>query len=141
MGSVNRAVLIGNLGADATGKTVGTGFVVNFRLATSETWTDKQDRKQSRVEWHGVNYWGKGAEAVLPYLLKGGQVYVEGKIETRMWADKTSGEERKAQEIRAERVVLLGGPRGAQGNDHGAGHAAGHGGGDGASWGDEDGQA
>ncbi len=108
MGSVNRAILVGNLGADAELRYTGGGAAVaNFRLATTEVWK-KDGQRQEQTEWHRVNYWGKGVEAVAPYLTKGKQVYVEGRIQTRKWQDK-DGQDRYSTEIRADRVVLLGG--------------------------------
>jgi single-strand DNA-binding protein len=108
MGSVNKVILVGNLGADAELRYTGGGMAVaNFRLATTEVWKDKDGQKQEQTEWHRVNLWGKAAEAVSQYLTKGKQVYVEGRIQTRKWQDK-EGQDRYTTEIRADKVTLLG---------------------------------
>ena len=109
--SVNRMILVGNICRDAEVKTIGESSVANFSVAVSETWKDKQGAKQEKVEYFSCDYWGRGAEAVAPYLTKGRQVYVEGKIQTRKWTGK-DGVEKSRQEVRAERVVLLGKPVG-----------------------------
>lgn len=108
-GSVNRVILVGNLGADAELRYTGGGMAVaNFRLATTEVWKDKDGQKQEQTEWHRVSLWGKMAEAVAQYLTKGKQVYVEGRIQTRKWQDK-EGQDRYSTEIKADKVTLLGG--------------------------------
>lgn len=107
-GSVNRVILVGNLGADAELRYTGSGMAVaNFRLATTEVWKDKDGQKQEQTEWHRVSLWGKMAESVAQYLTKGKQVYVEGRIQTRKWQDK-DGQDRYSTEIKADRVTLLG---------------------------------
>lgn len=109
MGSVNRVLLVGNLGADAELRYIGDGTPVsNFRLATTEAWKDKSGAKQEQTEWHRVSLWGKQAETLAQWMVKGKQVYVEGRIQTRKWQDK-DGNDRYSTEIRADRVVLLGG--------------------------------
>ena len=119
MGSVNKAIIIGNLGRDAEVRyTPGGTAVANISVATTETWNDKTSgQRQEKTEWHRVAIWGKTAEAIGEYLTKGRQVYVEGRIETRQWDDK-DGQKRYTTEIRSDRVVLLGG-RG-DGPDQGA---------------------
>ena len=108
MGSVNKAILVGNLGADAELRHIdGGSTVASFRLATSESWTDKGGARQDKTEWHTVNVWGKQAETLAEYLTKGRQVYVEGKIQTREY--EKGGEKRWVTEIRADRINLLGG--------------------------------
>ena len=115
MGSVNKVILVGNLGADAELRYTGGGMAVaNFRLATTEVWKDKDGQKQEQTEWHRVSLWGKAAEAVAQYLVKGKQVYVEGRIQTRKWQDK-EGQDRYTTEIRADKVTLLGSPGGGGG--------------------------
>lgn len=79
-----------------------------INLATTETWTDKQGQRQEQTEWHRVVLWGKMAESLGEYLVKGKQIAVEGKLQTRKWEDK-DGNERHTTEIRADRVTLLGG--------------------------------
>jgi single-strand DNA-binding protein len=112
MGSVNKVILIGNLGRDPEVRyTQGGAPVANFTLATNETWTDKSGSRQERTEWHRVVVWGKTAEIVREHLTKGKQVYVEGSLQTRQWDDK-EGNKRSTTEVKALRVVLLGRPDG-----------------------------
>jgi single-strand DNA-binding protein len=108
MGSINKVILLGNLGRDAEMRyTPGGSPVATLNLATSETWNDKAGQKQERTEWHRIVVWGKTAEALTEYLKKGRPIYVEGKLQTRDWTDK-DGQQRYTTEIRADRVVLLG---------------------------------
>ena len=118
MGSVNKAIIVGNLGKDAEVRyTPGGAAVATISVATTETWNDKTSgQRQEKTEWHRVVIWGKTAEAIGEYLTKGRQVYVEGRIQTRQWDDK-DGNKRYTTESRSDRVVLLGG-RG-DGPDHG----------------------
>ena len=122
MGSVNKAIIVGNLGKDAEVRyTPGGAAVATISVATTETWNDKTSgQRQEKTEWHRVVIWGKTAEAIGEYLTKGRQVYVEGRIQTRQWDDK-DGNKRYTTEIRSDRVVLLGG-RG-DGPDHGGSSA------------------
>jgi single-strand DNA-binding protein len=109
MGSVNKVILVGNLGRDAELKyTPGGVPVARINIATTEVWTDKSGERKEKTEWHYVDVWGKTAESLSEYLVKGKQVYVEGRLQTREWNDK-DGNKRKSTEIRADRVVLLGG--------------------------------
>ncbi len=109
MGTVNRVILVGNLGADAEFRVTGGGnAVAKFRIATTETYKGRDGEKKSETEWHRINYWGKSAEALQQYLTKGKQVYVEGRLQTRKWQDK-DGQDRYTTEVKADRVVLLGG--------------------------------
>jgi len=113
--SVNKAILVGNLGRDAELRyTPGGAAVASFSLATTERWNDKSGQRQEKTEWHKVNLWGKQAEALTEYLTKGKQVYLEGKIEHREWEDK-DGNKRHVTEIRASHIVLLGGGSGQRG--------------------------
>jgi single-strand DNA-binding protein len=115
MGSVNKVILVGNLGADAELRYTGGGMAVaNFRIATTEVWKDKDGQKQEQTEWRRINLWGKAAEAVAQYLTKGKQVYVEGSIRTRKWQDK-EGQDRYTTEIKADKLTLLGGGAGRGG--------------------------
>lgn len=108
MGSVNKVILVGNLGRDAELRYTPAGAAcAKFSLATTETWNDKSGQRQERTEWHNVDLWGKTAENLAEYLSKGKQVYVEGKLATDEWTDK-DGNKRKATKVRADRVVLLG---------------------------------
>jgi single-strand DNA-binding protein len=109
MGSVNKVILIGNLGRDPELKyTPGQNAVCNFTLATNEQWTDKAGAKQERTEWHRIVAWGKQAEICGQYLKKGRQVYIEGSLTTREWNDK-EGNKRSTTEVKAQRVQMLGG--------------------------------
>ena len=114
MGSVNKVILVGNLGRDAEVRyTSGGTAVATLSLATTDIWTDKGGQRQEKTEWHRVVLWGKTAETLQEYLLKGRQIYVEGRLQTRQWDDR-DGNKRYTTETRADRVVLLGG-RGAGG--------------------------
>ena len=115
MGSVNKVILIGNLGRDPEVRyTQGGAAVANFTLATNEVWTDKAGARQERTEWHRIVVWGKTAEIAREHLAKGKQVYIEGSIQTREWNDR-EGNKRTTTEIKAQRVVLLGRPGGGEG--------------------------
>jgi single-strand DNA-binding protein len=108
MAGVNKAILIGNLGADPEARyTQGGQAVTNFRIATSERWNDKSGQQQERTEWHRIVTFGKLAETCRDYLSKGRQVYVEGRIQTRSWDDK-DGNKRYTTEIVAQTVRFLG---------------------------------
>jgi single-strand DNA-binding protein len=112
MGSVNKVILVGNLGRDAELRyTPGGAAVSKFSVATTETWNDKAGQRQERTEWHNIDLWGKQAETLTEYLVKGKQVYVEGRLQTDEYTDK-DGVKRKSTKIRCERVVLLGGGAG-----------------------------
>ncbi len=107
---INKAILIGNLGNDPELKyTAGGSAVANLTLATSEQWKDKETGEQKeKTEWHRVVAFGKLAEIIGEYCKKGGQVYIEGKLQTRKWQDK-EGVDRYTTEIIAEQMQLLGG--------------------------------
>ncbi len=134
MGSVNKVILVGNLGRDAEVRyTPGGAAVAKFSIATTEVWNDKAGQRQERTEWHNIDLWGKQAESLSEYLVKGKQVYVEGRLQTDEYTDK-EGNKRKSTKVRCDRVVLLGGGgRGAGGgggmrssgttDDMGGGHA------------------
>lgn len=109
MGSVNKVILVGNLGADPELKYTPAGKAVcNLRIATTETWKDKNGGgKQEKTEWHRITVWGDMAENCSKYLAKGRSVYVEGKLQTRSY-DK-DGHKHYATDVVAERVVFLGG--------------------------------
>jgi single-strand DNA-binding protein len=111
MGSVNKVILVGNLGRDAELRYTPSGTAVaKFSLATTEVWNDKTGQKQERTEWHNIDLWGKPAEALSEYLTKGKQVYVEGRLQTDKYTDK-KGVARRSTTVRGDRVVLLGGGR------------------------------
>ena len=108
MASVNKVILIGNLGADPEVRYMPSGeAVVNLRLATTDTWKDKDGNKQESTEWHRVAFFGRQAEVCGQYLRKGSQIYVEGSIRTRKYTDK-DGAEKYATEVRGERMQMLG---------------------------------
>ena len=109
MGSVNKVILVGNLGRDAELRyTPGGAAVATLNLATTEVWNDKGGQRQEKTEWHRVVLWGKQAESLQEYLTKGKQIYVEGRLQTRQWDDK-DGNKRYTTEIKADRITLLGG--------------------------------
>jgi single-strand DNA-binding protein len=115
MGSVNKVILVGNLGRDAELRyTPGGAAVATINMATTEVWNDKAGQRQEKTEWHRVVLWGKPAESLTEYLTKGKQIYVEGRLQTRQWDDK-DGNKRYTTEIRGDKVVLLGGGGGGRG--------------------------
>jgi single-strand DNA-binding protein len=125
MGSVNKVILVGNLGRDAELRyTPGGAAVATLNMATTETWNDKGGQRQEKTEWHRVVFWGKVAESLTEYLTKGKQVYVEGRLETRQWNDK-DGNKRYTTEIKGDKIVLLGG--GGGGGQRGGGMSRGGG--------------
>ena len=116
MGSLNKVFLIGNLGRDAEQRHTSSGTAVsNFSLATTDMWTDKSGQRQERTEWHRVVVWDRQAESLQPYLTKGKQICVEGRLQTREWNDR-DGNKRNTTEIRADRITLLGGRGGSDGS-------------------------
>jgi single-strand DNA-binding protein len=136
MGSVNKVILIGNLGADPELKyTPSSRPLCNLRIATTDVFKDKSGQRQERTEWHRVTVWGDQAENCSKYLSKGRSVYVEGRLQTRSY-DK-DGQKHYATDIVADRVVFLGsggagggeGRRPTGGGGGGAGGGAGGGGG------------
>jgi single-strand DNA-binding protein len=139
MGSVNKVILVGNLGRDAELRyTPGGAAVATLNLATTEVWNDKSGQRQEKTEWHRIVLWGKQAESLQEYLTKGKQIYVEGRLQTRQWDDK-DGNKKYTTEIKADRITLLGGGGGgARGGgmergervERGGGAPASHGGGD-----------
>ena len=142
---VNKVILVGNLGADPETRAMPSGMTVaNLRIATSESWRDKQSgEQQERTEWHRVALFGRLGEIAAEYLKKGSQVYIEGSLRTRKWQDK-QGNERYSTEIVANDMQMLGGrgagmgPGGGGGGGAGAGYGSGGGsGGSGGSRGGE----
>ena len=125
MGSVNKVILVGNLGRDAELRyTPGGSAVAKFSLATTEKWNDKSGGQQERTEWHNIDLWGKQAESLTEYLRKGKQVYIEGRLQTDEYTDK-EGIKRKSTRVRCDKVVLLGsaGGRGGGGGMERGGEA------------------
>lgn len=110
MASVNKVILVGNLGKDPEVRYTASGEAMcNFTLATTESWKDKSSgEKKELTEWHRVSFFGKLAEICGQYLKKGSQVYVEGSLRTRKWTDK-EGQERYTTEIRGAEMTMLGG--------------------------------
>jgi len=142
MASVNKVVLIGNLGKDPEIRyTQGGEPIANFSLATSENWTDKSGQKQERTEWHRVEVFGKTAQVVRDYCTKGKQVYLEGSIRYDEWTDK-DGNKKYMTKIRISgpnsRLVLLG-SRGDSGGMRGGGGSGSPGPAEGASSGPPEG--
>jgi single-strand DNA-binding protein len=118
---INKVILIGNLGADPETRAMPSGTTVaNLRVATSESWRDKQSgEQQERTEWHRVALFGRLGEIAAEYLKKGSQVYIEGSLRTRKWQDK-QGNERYSTEIIGNELQMLGG-RGGGGGGPGPG--------------------
>lgn len=108
MASVNKVILIGNLGKDPETRYMSNGeAVTNITLATTDTWKDKNGEKQEKTEWHRVTFYRKLAEIAGEYLKKGRSVYIEGRLETRKWTDK-NGVERYTTDIIASDMKMLG---------------------------------
>src|SRR5258706_4575625 len=130
MASVNKVILIGNLGRDPeTRYTTGGDAVTNLNIATSEQWKDKSGEKQERTEWHRVVLFGRQAEIAGEYLKKGRSVYIEGRLQTRKYTDK-DGVAKYSTEIVADRMQLIGSTRDAGAGSGGdAGFAAANAGG------------
>ena len=109
MASVNKVIILGNLGADPELRYTNSGTAVaNFRIATNDRWTDKSGESQERVEWHSIVAWAKLGEICGKYLKKGRPVYIEGRLQTRSWEDQ-SGNKRYTTEIIAQNMQMLGG--------------------------------
>ena len=110
-GTVNKVILVGNLGSDPEIKTTPQGAqVANFSLATSESWTDKNTgEKQEKAEWHRLVLWRRLAEIAGQYLNKGAKIYVEGKLQTRSWDD--NGQKRYMTEVVVDQLEMLGSDR------------------------------
>lgn len=125
MASLNKVILIGNLGKDPETRYAPSGdAITNLTLATTETWKDKgTGERREATEWHRVVFFGKVAEIAAQYLRKGSQVYVEGRLQTRKWQDK-EGQDRYTTEIRGDEMKMLGrreggGEGGARGGESG----------------------
>ncbi|MDR5876922.1 single-stranded DNA-binding protein [Caballeronia sp. LZ032] len=120
MASVNKVILVGNLGADPETRYLPSGdAVANIRLATTDRYKDKTSGEfKELTEWHRVAFFGRLAEIVNEYLKKGSSVYIEGRIRTRKWTDQ-AGQERYSTEIVADQMQMLGGRGGAGGGDDG----------------------
>ncbi|MGH8729505.1 MAG: single-stranded DNA-binding protein [Burkholderiales bacterium] len=120
MASVNKVILVGNLGRDPEVRYMPDGgAVTNISIATTDVWKDKGGEKQERTEWHRVVFFSKLAEIAGEYLKKGSQVYVEGRLQTRKWQDK-EGQDRYTTEIVADRMQMLGSRSGSVGTSDAA---------------------
>lgn len=106
---LNKVQLIGNLGRDPEARTTPSGkAVTTFSVATSRAWKDQDGKRQEKTEWHDVICWGRTAEVAAKYLVKGKLVYVEGRMETRSWEDKTHGDKRFRTEVVCSTLQMLG---------------------------------
>ena len=119
---INKVILVGNLGADPDTRYMPSGkAVTNIRIATSESWKDKQTGDmQERTEWHSIVLYDKLGEIAAEYLKKGSQVYIEGSLRTRKWQDK-EGKDRYTTEIIGQNMQMLGGRGGGGGGGGGGG--------------------
>jgi single-strand DNA-binding protein len=121
MASVNKVILIGNLGRDPETRYMPEGgAITNISIATTDKWKDKNGEMQEKTEWHRVAFFGKLAEIAGEYLKKGSQVYVEGRLQTRKWQDK-DGQDKYTTEIVANVMQMLGSRQGMGGGDREAG--------------------
>ncbi|CAG5070063.1 Single-stranded DNA-binding protein [Dyadobacter sp. CECT 9623] len=112
-GSVNKVILIGNLGSDPEVRYLESGSAVaKFNIATTESYTNKSGERVDNTEWHRIELWEGLAKVAEKYLKKGNQVYIEGRIRTDSWTDK-EGQQRTGVTIRANSMTLLGGPSGS----------------------------
>lgn len=134
MASVNKVILVGNLGADPETRYMPSGdAVTNIRLATTDRYKDKQSGEfKEATEWHRIAFFGKLAEIAGQYLRKGSSVYIEGRIRTRKWQDQ-SGQEKYSTEIVADQMQMLGGRQSGGGGGDEGGYGGGAGGGGGYS--------
>ena len=108
MSSVNKVILIGNLGKDPEVRNLPDGgSITNFSIATTDSWKDKSGEKQEKTEWHRISTFQKLAEICGTYLKKGSQVYIEGRLQTRKWTDK-DGAEKYSTEVIADKMQMLG---------------------------------
>ena len=120
--SVNKVILLGNVGKDPEIKVLPSGQpVANFSIATSERFKDQQGNWQDRTEWHNLTAYGKLAEIVRDYVKKGNKLYVEGSLRTSSWEDKTSGQKRYKTEVIVSEISLLSGRADGEGSGGGSG--------------------
>src|SRR5438105_9731487 len=125
--SVNKVILVGNLGKDPEIKYTQSGIpVAKFSLATNERFKDKSGEWQDRTEWHNIVAWQRLAEIVGEYVKKGSKLYIEGKLRTSSWDDKESGQKRYKTEVIAEQLVLLSGKGETEEGGRARGAAASH---------------
>ena len=124
MKSVNKVILVGNLGKDPELKYTPSGTAVaKFSIATSYRFKDKNEQWQDQTEWHNVVAWARLAEIAGEYLKKGGKVYIEGRLQTRSWDDKNTNQKKYMTEVVANDLVLLGGRGESGADDSGGGRA------------------
>ena len=113
MASLNKVLLIGNLGRDPETRHLPSGGAVsNFSIATTERFKDKQGQQQEKTEWHNITMYNRLAEIAQQYLRQGSSVYIEGRIQTRKWQDKQTGADRYTTEIIADQMQMLSSPAG-----------------------------
>lgn len=119
-GSVNKVILIGNLGRDPEVRYTPNGLAVaNITIATTEAWKDKQSNEnQERTEWHRVVFYSRLAEIAGEYLRKGSKIFIEGRLQTRKWQDKTTNQDRYTTEIIADSMQMLDSKGSSAGNSH-----------------------
>jgi single-strand DNA-binding protein len=117
MSSVNKAIIIGHVGKDPEVRSLPSGgSVANFSIATTEKWNDKQGKRQEQTEWHNCVAFGKLADIISQWVNKGALLYVEGRIKTEKWQDKT-GADRYSTKIHADQIQMLGGRKGEASGD------------------------
>ena len=125
--SVNKVILLGNVGKDPEIKSLPSGQpVANFSIATSDRYKDKQDQWQDRTEWHNITAYGRTAEIIRDYVKKGNKLYVEGRLTTRSWDDKDSGKKVYRTEIIVNDLSLLSGRGEGEGGSGGGGYSRGN---------------
>jgi single-strand DNA-binding protein len=116
---VNKVILVGNLGRDPERRSTPSGQqVATFSVATSRRWRDRDGNRQEQTEWHNIVCWGRQAEVAGEYLKKGRQIYVEGRLQTRSWDDKNTGEKKYRTEVICENFQMLGQRGGDGGGDY-----------------------
>lgn len=118
---VNKAIIVGNLGAAPEVIALESGrAMATASVATNQKWTDRETgEKQEKTEWHRIIFWGRTAEVAAKYLEKGSKVYIEGRLQTRKWQDKTHGDDRYTTEIVCQNLQMLGSPGGRRTGDPG----------------------
>ncbi len=135
---INKVILVGNLGRDPEMRSTTSGMAVaNFSIATNRKWRDKEGNRQEQTEWHNIVCFGRQAEVAGQYLNRGKQIYVEGRLQTRSWEDRQSGETKYRTEIVCENFQMLGqrGDSGGGGGNYGGGGGGGSYGGGGGNFG------
>ncbi len=109
MAALNKVMMIGNLGRDPEVRMAGESKVANFSIAVTERYKGRDGNQQEKTEWVNIVFWGRQAEICEQYLKKGSSIYIEGKLETRSWDDKTTGEKKYRTEVRGLVMQMLGG--------------------------------